>query len=67
MLVYDRSGRGYVIVGNSKGILRFLDAKKGKLLDEIDLTQNIEGSPVVFDDMLVVGTRGGRILGIRIV
>jgi len=64
--VYDKSGRGYLIVGNSRGVLRLMDAKSGELLDFCDLGRNIEGSPVVFDDMLVVGTRGGRIVGIRI-
>jgi len=67
VLVYDRSGRGYLIVGNSRGVLRLMDAAQGIVLDEINLSQNIEGSPVAFDDMLVVGTRGGRILGFRIV
>ncbi len=66
VLAYDKTGRGYVIVGNSKGVLRLLDAAKGKSLDALNLTQNIEGSPVVFEDMLVVGTRGGCIVGVRI-
>jgi outer membrane protein assembly factor BamB len=66
VLVYDRNGRGCLLAGNSKGVLRLMDAETGKLLDFCDLGQNIEGSPVVFDDMLVVGTRGGRIVGVRI-
>jgi outer membrane protein assembly factor BamB len=66
VLTYDKTGRGYVIVGNSKGVLRLIDAAKGKSLDALNLSQNIEGSPVVFHDMLVVGTRGGRIVGVRI-
>jgi outer membrane protein assembly factor BamB len=66
VMVYDKSGRGCIIACNSRGVMRLMDAKTGKLLDSIDLGQNIEGSPVVFDDMLVVGTRGGCIAGIRI-
>ena len=66
VLAYDESGFGYLIAGNSKGVLRLMDARKGKSLDSLNLSQNIEGSPVVFNDMLVVGTRGGRIVGIRI-
>jgi len=66
VLVYDKGGRGYVIVGNSNGILRLIDGATGEQLDSLNLSQNIEGSPVVFQDMLVVGTRGGRIVGVRI-
>ena len=32
----------------------------------MDLGANIEGSPAVFDDMLVIGTRGGKIYGVQI-
>jgi hypothetical protein len=42
------------------------DAKSGKVLDTINLGANVEGSPAVYDDMIVVGTRGQKIIGIRI-
>ena len=66
MCVYDGNGRGYFVLGNSKGILRLCDGLTGEDLASVDLGANIEGSPAVFDDMLVVGTRGGKIFGVKI-
>lgn len=64
--VYDSQGRGYVIICNSKGLLRLLDGLTGEELASVDLESNIEGTPAVFDDMLVVGTRGRKIFGVKI-
>ena len=64
--VYAQNGKGYVIVGSSSGALRLYDGRTGAILSICDLEGNIEGSPAVFDDMLVVGTRGRRIFGVRI-
>ena len=64
--VYDESGKGYVLVGSSSGALRLYDGRTGNIISICDLEGNIEGSPAVFDDMLVVGTRAKRIFGVRI-
>ncbi len=65
-LLYDKAGRGYVLIGNSGGTLRLLDGLSGETLSELELENNIEGSPSVFDNMAVVSTRGGQILGVEI-
>ena len=64
--VYTESGAGYIVVGNSNGILALIDGLTGETISEVDLDANIEGSPVVFNDMLVIGTRGQRIFGVKI-
>lgn len=64
--VYTPSGRGYVLVGSSNGIIRLFDGLTGAVVAAADLETNIEASPAVFGDTLVVGTRGSRIFGIRI-
>ena len=64
--VYSESGRGYVAQGSASGKLRLLDGLTGDQVMDCDLGSNIEGSPAVFDDMLVVGTRGRRIFGVKI-
>ena len=64
--VYDESGKGYVLVGSSSGALRIYDGRTGNIISICDLEGNIEGSPAVFENMLVVGTRGKRIFGVRI-
>ena len=52
--------------GDSEGVLHLLEAKTGKHLDSISLGANIEASPAVVGDMLVVGTRGMQIFGVRL-
>ena len=64
--VYTPSGKGYVLVGSADGMLRLLDGLTGAEAASIKLRGNIEGTPAVFDDMIVVGTRSDRIYGIRI-
>ena len=38
----------------------------GKTLSQISLGSNIEASPAVFNNTLVVGTRGGLVCGIKL-
>ena len=64
--VYDGNGRGYILFCNSNGILRMCDGLTGEEITQIDLGENIEASPVVFGDMLVIGTWGAQIFGVRI-
>lgn len=64
--VYSDSGRGYVAVGSCSGELRLIDGLTGELICDADLQANIEGSPVVFGNTLVVGTRGKKIVAVTI-
>lgn len=65
-LCYDASGKAYLVTGNYNGMLRIYDAATGKKLAERELNANIEGSPIVFNDMIVIGTRGKKIYGVKI-
>lgn len=64
--VYTDSGEGYVILGDSGGKLHLLDGSTGQLLQIITLNGNIEATPAIFENTLVVGTRKERIFGIAI-
>ena len=64
--VYSESGKGYMILCDSVGYMHLIDGKTGTTLDSLPLGSNIEASPVVFNDMLVVGTRGQKVFGIKI-
>ena len=65
--VYNSQGKGRVLYCDSGGYLYMLDGENGKLLTKTRLSPgNIEASPAVFKDMLVVGTRACRILGVKI-
>ncbi|MGI5997846.1 MAG: PQQ-binding-like beta-propeller repeat protein [Lutispora sp.] len=64
--VYTENGDGYIILCDSAGRMYLIDGMNGTVLDCISLGANIEGSPAVFEDMVVVGTRGQKIFGIKI-
>lgn len=62
---YTDDGKTYIALGDSVGTIRLFDAQLNEITS-INIGSNIEASPVVFGNMLVVGTRGGRVCGIRI-
>ena len=64
--IYSDDGKAYMIICDSVGNMHLIDGKTGTILDTIGLGSNIEASPVVFNDMLVVGTRGQKVYGIKI-
>ena len=65
--VYDQQGDGRVIYATSAGMMYLLDGTSGEVQDELHVSGScIEASPVVYDDRLVIGTRGCQICGIKI-
>lgn len=64
--VYDSTGAAYLIVCDLAGQVSLLDAQKGTLLSTLSLGYEIEASPAVFGDKLVLGSRGPYIYGIRL-
>lgn len=64
--IYDQDGNGYLIQCNSTGYIHLIDGRTGTILDEAPLGSNVEASPAVFENTVVVGTRGGLIYGIKI-
>ena len=63
--VYTEEGKAYIVVCDSAGYVRLLDAE-GNVLDKISLGSNIEASPVAFNNTVVIGTRGQQIFGLKI-
>ena len=65
--VYNQNGDGKVIYATSAGKMYLLEGKTGEVQDELQVSGScIEASPVVYDNRLVIGTRGCQICGIRI-
>jgi len=64
--VYTEDGDSYVIVSDSGGRMFMLRGVTGEEVFRLNLGSNVEASPAVFGNMLVVGTRGQRIIGIEI-
>ncbi len=64
--VYTKEGKSYLIVCDSGGYMNLFEGSTGKKLDSLPLEANMEASPAVYDDMIVIGTRGSKIWGIKI-
>lgn len=64
--VYDQNGYGYLIQCNSTGYMHLIDGQTGTILYEFSLGSNVEASPAVFENTVVVGTRGQLIYGVKI-
>jgi outer membrane protein assembly factor BamB len=67
VIVYDEEERGSILVGASSGNLFLVEGLEGtSVLAQVKLEGSIDGSPAVYNDIAVVGTRGGTIYGIRL-
>ena len=64
--VYTPGGKSYIVQCDSIGNMFLLEGKTGKIVDTINLGTNIEASPAVFGNTIVVGTRGQKIYAIKI-
>ncbi|MEZ4358513.1 MAG: PQQ-binding-like beta-propeller repeat protein [Eubacteriales bacterium] len=64
--VYDEDGNAYIIQCDSAGNMALIDGKTGTELDKVSLGTNIEATPAVYGNTVVVGTRGQKIYGITI-
>ena len=58
VVVYDAQGKGYLIQCDRGGYVTIYDASSGIQLNSVDLGSRIDRTPAVFNNMLVVGTRG---------
>jgi outer membrane protein assembly factor BamB len=64
--IYTPAGKSYIVQCDSVGTMFLIEGTTGKVLSTLDLETNIEASPAAFGDMIVVGTRGEKICGVRI-
>lgn len=64
--IYTKEGKSYIIACDSAGFMYLIEGKTGAVLDKLPLEANIEGSPAVYDNMIVVGTRGRKIWCVKV-
>ncbi len=64
--VYSETGEAYLILCDSGGNVMLIDPLTGETLNSINIGSNIEASPAMFNDILVVGTRGMQVHGIKL-
>ena len=65
--VYSKNGEANIIFCDAHGRIHLIDARTGETKTTL-LTGggNIEGSPAIYNDIIVIGTRGQKIYGIHI-
>lgn len=61
--VYNENGEGYLVSFDSQGGGFLLDGATGTVLDTTDVGSLVEASPIVYNNRIVVGTRGELIIG----
>ncbi len=62
---YTEDGKAYIAFVNASGKIRLVDGATGDILYALGFAETTEASPVVFGNMMVLGTREG-IYGIKI-
>lgn len=66
VIMYNEENKGYIIQCDSGGNAHLLDGKTGNDLGKVELGANVEASPAVFENTIVVGIRGGQCIGIKV-
>ena len=56
--VYDEAGNGWIIQCEQNGTIRLLDGLSGREITSLKVDGEIEASPAVYNDMMVIGTTG---------
>lgn len=64
--IYDKDGTPYIIMSYSNGKIDLLNSKSGVVLYTLQLNGIIESTPVIYNGLLVIGTRSGNVYCIRI-
>lgn len=64
--VYDDTGKAYIVQADSAGTISVISAVDGKLAGSLKTGTNIEASPAVFNNFVVVASRGSKIYGIKL-
>jgi len=62
---YTEEGKAYIAFANASGKIRLVDGETGEILYALGFAETTEASPVVFGNMMVLGTREG-VYGIKI-
>ena len=63
--LYTPEGKGYLALPTASGEVWLIDGITGEILATENLGSNMEASPVVYENTLVIGTRGQQIYGVE--
>ena len=59
-------GKTYLILFDSVGKATLFEGKTGEVLSTLSLGSNVEASPIVFENTIVVGTRGQQVFALKV-
>ena len=63
---YDTDGNGYVIYTDVTGVMYLVDGLTGDVRDTFNFDCTMEATPVVYNNTVVIGTRGEEVYGIKL-
>lgn len=64
---YDKDGNAYIVFCDSNGVIHLIDGLTGETLNSMQTGGgNFEGSPAIFENSIIIGSRGKRIYRIDI-
>lgn len=66
VVLYNDSGKSRLVLCDSAGKATLFEGSTGKALTNVSLGSNVEASPAVFENTLVVGTRGQQIFALTV-
>lgn len=66
LALYNENGKSYIVQCDSVGETMLIEGTTGRILDRIQLGANVEGTPAAYENTIVVGTRGGKIIGFTV-
>ena len=64
--VYTQAGKSYLIVCEANGNMSLVEGTTGEVLTRMNLGGTTEGSPAVFGNKIVIGTRNNQIFCVEI-
>ena len=64
--LYTTEGKSYFILCDSVGKATLFEGATGEALASVSLDSNIEASPAVFENTIVVGTRGQQVFALTV-
>ncbi|WP_246942422.1 PQQ-binding-like beta-propeller repeat protein [Bacillus pinisoli] len=59
--IYTDQGEAFIVQSDSVGNIYIINGSNGEVMDTTNFNSNIEASPAIYNNMMVVANRGGQI------
>lgn len=58
--IYTEDGKAYIFLCDAEGNAKLYDGETGEILDKVSFGSTVEASPIVFNNKIIIGSRGGK-------